>query len=264
MMNWKKIVLAACLLLTGCGGGSEPAVSPTTDPGTAPETSAPEPAVQTPEPPELAHVKDVSFSCNNQGEDAQHVVLESSLDSPAEGIQEEDFSVTLAGDVVEAEDLTVEAAGDCITITIHIGALKFGQLNLTYTGTAAEPFTCQGIVTPGLKLAEAVQDPAAGAAAVQVLNAWDVRGAVQIQLWENEALVLTQGENPSETTAVHRHDFLNIDCETAAANIAAALAESYPDGYRFTSQGDTVLLEKLEPEGETSLALAVLEYLTLN
>ena len=57
---------------------------------------------------------------------------------------------------------------------------------------------------------------------------------------------------------------MNIDCETAAANIAAALAESYPDGYRFTSQGDTVLLEKLEPEGETSLALAVLEYLTLN
>ena len=49
-----------------------------------------------------------------------------------------------------------------------------------------------------------------------------------------------------------------------SANIAAALAESYPDGYRFTSQGDTVLLEKLEPEGETSLALAVLEYLTLN
>jgi len=248
------LALAFGLSAAGCGGPEQPGPK---------AVDTPEPAAAQTPAPSPARVQSAEVSVRNQGEDAQYINVLFTFDAPADGLSADAFRVTLNGDEVESGSLALEMEECTAALSIHISVLKMGQLEVACEGASAEPFVLHGIVSPGVELETAAQDTAQGSVSVNVLHPWDVRGIAQIQFWENGELVPFQNGEAGEAVLVHGHDFLNIDVETAAANIAAALASYYPNGYRFTSAGSTVTAEKLDASAPAELSLTVLERATL-
>ena len=89
------------------------------------------------------------------------------------------------------------------------------------------------------------------------------RGIVRVLLLEDGAPVETQSDPPSPFTAVHCHDFLNMDGPAVAEKIAYCLGESFPEGYEASVSGDTVTVKKTDASAPVELELAVQEWVKL-
>ena len=260
------LVTVLSLLLCACGTAAAPTVTdalqPTEAPATdVPQTAAPAPAeTATPQPnlsAEPVQPQQVEITTCSQGEDAQYVNVLLHFDGSAAALAAEDFSVTLAGDALETEQIKVTAEENDATVALHVTAIRGGVLEMDYTGAAAVPFAVHAIVTPGAALETVSQDAEAATVTARVCALPNVRGVCRVLLLEDGEVVMTQAEEPSQFSAVHCHDFLNLDAAAIAEKAAFSLGESFPEGYTVTSDGDTVTVTKTDAQGPVKLELAV-------
>lgn len=118
-------------------------------------------------------------------------------------------------------------------------------------------FNIQAVVSPGLELAVAEQNPEEARTVMQVSHLFDVRGIAQIALLENGEMVPTQ-DTGNTVSYVHGHDFLEIDANMAAQSVAETLSERYPEGYLFTAQDNQIIVEKTDTKEPVKLELTVI------
>ena len=150
-----------------------------------------------------------------------------------------------------------------VLITLTVFAVKAGHVDLAYTGSAVSPFSVEAVVSPGVELETVEQDADAASVTVRVSELPRVRGIVRVLLLEYGAPVETQSDPPSPFTAVHCHDFLNMDGPAVAEKIAYCLGESFPEGYEASVSGDTVTVKKTDASAPVELELAVQEWVKL-
>ena len=225
----------------------------------APAESEAEPAAAA----ALPTAQSVEVTTDNQGEEAQHVNFIFSFDAAPAGLDAADFEVVLADEPVAAEDMALIVEGDTATLTLTVFAVKAGHVDLAYTGGAAAPFTVEAVVSPGVELETVAQDKDAASVTVRVSELPRVRGIVRVLLLEDGQPVETQAEPASPFTAVHCHDFLNMDGPAVAEKIAYCLGESFPEGYTATADGDTVTVTKTDAAAPAELELTVQEWAEL-
>lgn len=225
----------------------------------APAESEAEPAAAA----ALPVAQSVEVTTDNQGEEAQHVNFIFSFDAAPAGLDAADFEVVLADEPVTAENVALTVAGDTATLTLTVFAVKAGHVDLAYTGSAVSPFSVEAVVSPGVELETVEQDADAASVTVRVSELPRVRGIVRVLLLEDGAPVETQSDPPSPFTAVHCHDFLNMDGPAVAEKIAYCLGESFPEGYEASVSGDTVTVKKTDASAPVELELAVQEWVKL-
>lgn len=270
------LCLTAIMLisLAACGKTPEdntPPAPATQETVTEIKSETPEAPAETNETPEApaeiktsdAKATEVSVTTDNNGEDDQHVNFKISFDSDAGTLLPGDFAVTIAGNELEAERISVSAEGNSAVLTLRTDAIKAGVIEVDYSGSGAHGFYIHSIVSPGMKLELVSEDKDNATTTVRVADIYHVRGIGRVMLLENGEVIKTQGEESSVFTGVHGHSFLTMDENTIAEKIVFGLGESFPEGYEFSSDGNTVTVRKLNAEGPVSLLLKVQESLEI-
>ena len=206
---------------------------------------------------DIVSAQSVDVTTDNNGEDAQHVNFIIGFDGDLSTMKAEDFTASVADDPIKAEDIALAVSGNTATVTLTVFAVKGGNAELSYTGGSARPFTIEAVVSPGMDLETVEQDKDAASVTVRVSELFHVRGIARVMLLENGEVVETKDDKPSQFTAIHGHDFLELDAETIAEKIVFGLSESYPEGYSFSADGASVTAVKTDNSSPAELELKI-------
>jgi hypothetical protein len=233
------IVLTVLFAFAGCGDGG----------GRYDEKASP-------------HLESVQLSSYNEGtSETQYVVMALAFDKQ---IKADGFApkIRIANENVKNEDIVTEAKGAVLTITIHVGKSREGNITLKLgdeekktlpkitdeSGVyAAKAQTIEALAPSGVTLETSHAE--SGSVTVEVTHGFNIRGIAWVLFTDNgkpvQASLLNGADERDGAVAVHGHEFLQDDAYDIAANLAETLTSHFGDRYVFTAEGKTVTARSL-------------------
>ncbi|SFA97727.1 hypothetical protein SAMN05216249_10641 [Acetitomaculum ruminis DSM 5522] len=224
--------------------------------------------------PQLSNVE---LSGRNDGdEDSQYVdlILDFDKSISINDSRKDSLNITIANKKVD--DFSMEKTADNqVKLSVKTTSVTDGKIKVEDADEAegveaitdesgkysAGDFNVSAIIPSGIELSTV--DRGAGYVTKKVDSLWNIRSILWIRiLKDGEPISAGQDENlkiMDGAIAIHGHDFLNMDEEMTAKEIAKSINEYFSDSYECESKDGNITL-KLKNNSEEKLDIQVYTY----